>query len=80
MKDLTELSGASDTISLPAAFETCIASQALAYGYRALNLPQEASYWFNSANIDLSNALKPYSQETEDFATGIGVQFQEEIT
>ncbi|MEN6548085.1 MAG: hypothetical protein ABFE07_18765 [Armatimonadia bacterium] len=79
VKNLTALSADSDTPSLPDAFEAPLVSQAIAYGYRALNLPQEASYWFNSAKIDLIEALKPYQQETEDFATGIGVQFSEEV-
>lgn len=79
VKNLTALSADADVPSLPDAFESPLLSQSIAYGYRALNLPQEASYWFNSAKIDLIEALKPYQQETEDFATGIGVQFQEEV-
>ena len=79
VKNPTALSGGTDTPSIPDAFEAPMISKAIAYGYRALNLPQEAAYWFNSAKIDLTLALKPYQQETEDFATGIGVQFKEEI-
>lgn len=79
VKNLTALSAGGDTPSLPDAFEAPLLSQAIAYGYRALNLPEDAAYWFNSAKIDLIEALKPYQQETEDFATGIGVQFSEEV-
>ena len=75
VKELTELSAGSDTPSLPNAFEGPLISKSIAYGYRALNMPTEASFWFNSAKIDLQMALKPYEQEFEDYQINIGVQF-----
>lgn len=80
IKNLTELSSGSDTMGLPDAFESPVISQAIAYGYRALNLPQDASYWFTSAKIDFDNAIKAYPEETEDAAWNIGFQNDEEDT
>lgn len=80
IKNLTELSGASDTMSIPEAFETAVISQAAAYGYRALNLPQDFSTWFTSAKIDFDNAIKAYPEETEDAAWGIGFQNDKDDT
>lgn len=77
IKELTALSAGSDTPSIPDAFEAPLISKAIAYGYRALNLPQEAAYWFNSAKIDIQMAIKPYQSDSEDYQVNIGVQFDD---
>lgn len=68
IKRLTELSGDSDTLSLPdEVYETALVSQAIAYAWRHLNQPQVATLWFQNARIDIDEARRADQDEFDDY-------------
>lgn len=72
-KDLTALSGDSDTASLPDAYEPALLSRSIAYGYRDLQMPQESAHWFTISQQQLDAAKAPHWRENADWDRGLRV-------